>query len=211
MIALVRISDNMVMDDRQHNDWPAAKKLKIQELQAQIDALQPEDAKKAAEIQAAIDILQADWDAWLLRRRTACAKMFGGVPEDYRTIDVPPEQEADFKSARDMTVSGDVLTIDTRPLYYIEGSVITVTKGWVKLAHKLAEDDITDFSSEILTEPLYFRLVVAQNTQTENISVQLLTRAEDEEFSPLPSPLVLIRIICQGRVNIDNSITEGIF
>jgi hypothetical protein len=211
MIALLRNSDQKIMNDRQGSDWKGKEKLaKCQEDLANTPETEP---TKRQELQDAIDTLQAQWDAWLLRRREICAKQFGGVASDYSTIDVPEDQRNAFFTARDIEYDGNTLTYDTRPAYTIEGSVITCAAGWVRENDRLLEDDITDWSEEVLTEPLYFQLWYTQNTQTQEISVQLLVRQEDEEFSTLPGNLVKRgkTPVCEGRVNVDNTITLGRF
>ena len=211
MIALIRNIDNEVMNDRQGSDW--SKKTQLANLQIELENTPETEPTKRQALQQAIDTLQAQWDAWLLRRREICAQQFGGVASDYSITDVPPEKEQDYMNARYVEYDGEILTFHTNPLYYIVGSIITCTSGWVRGNERLLEDDITDWSGESLTEPLFFQLWWAQNTATQEISVQLLVRNENEEFSELSGNLVKRgrKPVCEGRVNIDNSITLGKF
>lgn len=209
MIAIQRLSDDVIMPIRQSSDW--GKKQQLQNLEDQWNALSPQDQAANPDLQATIVNLQAEWADWKTFRCQLAADKYGGVATDYQTIQVPQNQESDFFIARDITESGGILTIDTRPLYTIAGSEITVTSGWVKGNHRLLADDVTDFSTLALTEPLYFRLVFAQDTNTLTISVQLLTRQEDEEFGALPVNLDQCMVIVEGRVNIDLTIDEGVF
>jgi hypothetical protein len=58
---------------------------------------------------------------------------------------------------------------------------------------------------------VFFRLVHAQNIATQEISVQLLVRNEDEEFSDLPANLNNLGTIVEGKIDSNNVITEGVF
>lgn len=213
MIALVRNTDNRVMNERQGSDWPATKKAQIIKLQDDLENTPETEPQKIQAIQQAIDVLLDQWQAWLLRRREICANQYGGVASDYSTVDVPSESEQNFMTARYVEYDGNSLTFDISPPYYVEGGVITCTSGWVRENERLIDDDITNFSGETLTEPLFFRLWYAQNNATQEISVQLLVRNEDEEFSDLPGNLTKRGkyTVCEGRVNVDNSITIGVF
>jgi hypothetical protein len=221
-IALVRIKDNRVMNIREGSDWrkalfDARKKItKYQQLQAwqkELEETPEKNVTRRKDLQRGIDGLQASWDRWIHKRKEICAKRYGGVPADYSTVDVPQDDYRAFAQARYVEYDGENLTYDVRPLYYIEGSKITCTSGWVKENECLLEDDETDFSALNLEEPMYFQLWFAQNKATQEISVQLLVRSEDQDFSNFPENLTRLwrEPICEGRVNIDHTITLGRF
>ena len=214
MIALIRKADNRVMNDRQGSDWPDSKKALLAKYLEDLENLPKTEAQKIKELNKAIDTLQEQWQTWLYKFRERYAKKHQGVAEDYFTIDIPPEiTQQQYFSARYIEYDGENLTFDRRPAYVVEGSIITCTSGWVIENERLLGDDITDFSEETLTEPVYFQLWYAQNEATHEISIQLLVRNDDEDFSELPGNLRKRGKypVCQGRVNVDNSITIGEF
>lgn len=221
-IAILRNNDNRIMNDRQGSDWqkviadPRTKMTRgelLVKLYEELDQIPKNDTEHRKEHQQAIDTLQAQWAQWLLKRREICAKRYGGVASDYSTIQIPPDDKRAFLSARYIEYENESLTYDIRPVYYIEGSKITCTRGWAIGNERLLEDDETDFSEIELEEPLYFQLWYAQNEGTREVSVQLLVRNEDEEFSELPANLNKLGIlpVCEGRVNPDHSIAIGRF
>ena len=214
MIALIRKADNRVMNDRQGSDWPDSKKALLAKYLEDLENLPETEAQKIKELNKAIDTLQSQWQTWLYNFRDRYARKHDSVAEDYFTIDIPSEiTRQQYFSARYIEYDGENLTFDHRPAYTIEGSIIMCTSGWVIENERLLEDDVTDFSNETLTEPVYFQLWYAQNEATHEISVQLLLRNDDEDFSELPGNLRKRGKypVCQGRVNIDNSITIGEF
>ena len=206
MILIQRISDGEIMHDQLHADWN--NKAKLAALQAEFDALPGDTAPDVVERkQAAITVLEAQHATWIKHRIDAVVKMFGGTFEGYQALPVPPEEEFEALMARYITEDGGDLTYINTPQYVVSDSVLTVNPGWVKGNYRLTEADVTDFGAVVLAEPLYLALVYAQSNATEAISVQLLTRAEEEEFAALPSSLTFLYVICEGRVNLDNSIT----
>ena len=209
-IAIVRNVDNAVMNDREGSDWKYHEKLVEEE--GKLAALPPGNPDKQAELEAVIAKLQASKEQWYLKRRQRTAKQFGGVASDYSIVYLPEEITLqEYYSARYITYDGIELTLMLGDAYTVVGSVITCHPGWVKGNERLLTEDVTDWSSEVLTEPVYFELWYARNNSTQEISVQLLTRQEDEEFSALPGTLTRIgqEPICQGRVDTDNSIIVG--
>lgn len=222
MIALRRIADNRIMNDRTGADWRKIKvdkqgTTKIEQynaLKEKLETLPEQEATQRKNAQRALDALQAQWDQWLLNRKKICAKYAGGVATDYAIVFVPPEEEQMFLTARYIEyVDENTLTFDLRPMYTVEGSKIVCTKGWVCRDECLLEDDVTDFSALNLEEPMYFQLWFTQNVATREISVQLLVRSEDQDFSNFPENLTKLgrEPICEGRVNIDHTITLGRF
>ena len=223
MIGLIRKADNRFMNERQGSDWrknifdPRTKITKGEQLIKLLDELEnlpKTEAQKIKELNKAIDTLQSQWQTWLYDFRERYAKKHQGVAEEYFTIDIPPEiTQRQYFSARYIEYDGENVTFDCRPAYTIEGSVIICTSGWAVENECLLEDDVTDFSNETLTEPVYFQLWYAQNEATHEISIQLLVRNDDEDFSELPGNLRKRGKypVCQGRVNVNNSITIGEF
>jgi hypothetical protein len=210
MIVIERISDGEIMHDIQGNDWGKADKL--QELIEFFGSLPETESRETLEnIEQAIGILQADREEWYNQRKDSVIKRHGGIRADYRIRQVPDEQKPEAMQARYISVVNDELSYYIDTVYDVQGSTIIVNPGWVRGNHRLLESDLTDFSGEVLTEPIFFRLVFAQSIATLEISVQILTRNEDEEFSDVPASLKQLDIICEGRVNVDNSITEGVF
>lgn len=210
MILVYRIADNIIMNDRQSSDFGKKAQLTalIEELanmpgNTHIDVLQ--------RMQDAINSLRAEKDAWELRRREIVASQFGGVASEYAIVDVPPGEQTQVFTARYITYDGIDLAYDTRDLYEIIGNTILVSQGWASGNYRLMADDETDFNSLVLTEPLFFHLLMTRDIALNTISVQLLTRNEDEEFAALPGNLTEAVAICEGRINLDNSITIGGF
>jgi hypothetical protein len=210
MILIQRISDGEIMHDIQGNDWGKAGKL--QELIEFFGSLpEPRNRETLESIERGITALQADREEWYNRRKDSVIKRHGGIRSDYQIRQVPDDQKPEAMQARYISVVNDVLSYYIDTVYDVQGSTIIVNPGWVRGNHRLLESDLTDFSGYVLTEPLFFRLVFAQSIATLEISVQLLTRNEDEEFADLPASLKRLDTICDGRLNVDNSITEGVF
>lgn len=206
MILAYRISDNQIINYRQTGDWGKYAQLtQQQEEYANLPGNTSQEVKDA--YLQAIANLEADKQDWYDRFITNA----GGNPATYDVIQVPPDEISQALAARYITFDGQNLTYDLNPIYSIVGSVIAVYSGWVKGNERLMANDETDFSSLTLTEPLFFKLAFCQNVGTQEINVQLFTRDEDEEFGDVPANLQELYTICQGRVNIDNSITEGVF
>jgi hypothetical protein len=211
MIAMYRLSDNEVMPDKQRPDVTKIRQRAAQ-VQQELDNLPGNTSPEVvAQKQELLNKLLAQIEAYEQNRKNGCAQMYGLTPGDYGIIQVPEAEEADFWNSLYVEYDGDTMTYHTNPRYEINGSVITVNPGWVKQQHRLIDADVTDWSGETLTEPLFFRLVFAQVDATQAITVQLLTRLEEEEFADLPAGLTLISMIVEGRINVDNSITEGVF
>jgi hypothetical protein len=198
------------MNDRQGNDF--YKKDQLHDLETTLANMPGNTHQDVLDrMQAAIDKIQQDYDAWKTKRIASIVNQFGGIPTDYLCVDIPDAEIQDALHARYITYDGNAFTYDTLPPVDVNGSQVIVYQGWVKGNHRLITDDTTDFSGLSLTDPLYFKLVLVQDGPTQAISVQLLTRQEDEEFSDLPVNLVYCYTACEGRVNTDNSITIGAF
>ena len=210
MILVYRIADDVVMNDRQSSDF--GKKSQLTALQEELANMPGNTHPDVLQrMQGTISELQTQLSAWELRRREIVAAQFGGTASDYAIVDVPQIEQTHVFSARDIIYDGQDLTYDVRPLYEVIGNTILVTQGWASGNYRLLADDLTDFSSLVLTEPMFFQLIMAQEQATKAISVQLLTRDEDEEFAELPPNLTEVTAICEGRINLDNSITMGGF
>ncbi len=206
MILINRLSDNLIINYRQKADWRWYDKLS--QLQADYDALPGNTSQQVRDIMLFnISELESDRDAWYTRFKTNA----GVNPDTHGIVHVPPGQETQALTARDITYDGENLTFDANPVYSIVGSVVTVHPGWVVKDYRLVAEDVTDFSSLVLTESLYFKLVFAQSLATEDISVMLLTRLENEGFGAFPASQKELWTIVEGRVNLDLSITEGVF
>ena len=208
MILLKRREDGAIMNDRQSSDWGGVRKLEnMKKLLASI----PNDPVTQGHVQDAIKELERQREAWYARRKQAIIKQYGGVPSDYAIIQVPEEDTQKAMKALYIEDIDGVLIYMTGPRYTIKGAKITTSAGWVKGNAMLLEDDETDFSILTLDEPLFFRLVFAQETASLAISVQLLVRDEDEDFSDLSENLNQLDTVCEGRVDVDGTITEGVF
>lgn len=212
------------MNDKQGTDWgemvvdpktKTTKKMHLCALQEKLKETSEKEPTKRQELQQAIDRLHDQQTRWLYNRRERYARKNTGIASDYETIQIPPEEEQDFWRARFVEYDGETLTYDTRPAYIIEGSKVICTSGWVCGDERLLDDYVVDFSDIEIEEPLYFQLWYAKDVQTMTISVQLLIRNEDEEFAEFPQNLIKREYkhgpMCQGRVNLDKSITLGRF
>jgi hypothetical protein len=209
MILIKRNIDGIIMYDKQSSDWN--RQTQLDALYVQKDTLQPEDAGALDNIQNAINMLEAYKQVWYNRRIQAVIQNYGGVLSDYSIVQVPKEQEADVFRARYVTIEEDgTLTCDLRPLYSIDGSVLTITAGWITGNQRLIDDDVTDFSGMVLTETLFVKAVIAENEGTRLLTVQVLSRNEDEEFSVLPAGMTEVLEVCNFSVSIDNELNEVI-
>jgi hypothetical protein len=214
MILIYRIEDNEIMNDRQSGGWKDERQLnEKKELLASIIEAEKKDkidrkAQKERESETIADLKQK-YDAWILRRKKAVCKSYGGVPADYGVIQVKPEDTGRAMTARYISINNGSPVYDTRPLFAINGNSVTVSAGWVVGNHRLVEDDITDFSELNPEETQFFKLVFAQNKATLEISLQLFLRGEAENFAGMPNNLAELYEICHGSVSTDNTITIG--
>lgn len=209
MFLIQRRADSEIMPRRQSADWGKYKQLA--DMQAHLASLPPNEVQSIADTQQAIASLEAERDDWYAARCTELAAKYGGVASDYQVVGVPSGEESQALFARHIIYDGDTFTYDLNPAYSVDGPVVTCHPGWVYGLHRLLADDVTDFTGLATTESVYFQLVYAQVDATQLITIQLLTRFEDEEFADLPVGLTHRGIACQGRVNIDNSIDIGEF
>lgn len=207
MLLINRLSDNLIIHYVQRADWRWYQKLA--DLQNQYNNLPGNTSQEVKDAMlASIAALETDRDAWYERFQINA----GVNPETHGIVHVPENEIPQALTARYITYDGTDLTYHGNSVYSIVGSAITVFAGWMKGDERLLMDDVTDFGSLALTEPLYFKLVPCQNNATSEITIQLLTRNEDEEFDAVPGNLTVLNTpLPQGRVNLDNSITEGVF
>ncbi len=208
MILIKRTADGLIMNDRQSAYWGGVQKLAdLGTLLVSIEG----DSVATDRVNTAIAQLTAELGIWETRRKESAVKQYGGVVSDYEIFQVPDADKAEAMTSRLIEWESGRLIYHPSQRYAVDGGVITTYAAWVKGNARLLEDDLTDFSTLNLTEPLFFRLVYAQETASLAISVQLLVRNEDEEFESLSGNQEQLTTVCEGRINIDNTITEGRF
>lgn len=132
---------------------------------------------------------------------------YGGEPTDYQLVSLPDDMATTIKNGlcRKLLFDGQQLHMWVGPRYTIDGSTITVHKGWVQGQRELFEDDVTDFTDLGNTDDIHFKLELYRAGET--ISVILFTRAEDEDYDTI-SDKTLISLVVEGIVHAETQLVE---
>jgi len=129
----------------------------------------------------------------------AIAKQFGGVPEDYELVEVPPGLEQVVMRARYISYDGSNFNIEEGELVQISGMQITVTAGWVKGSERLMDDMVIDIplDSENNRE---LEIEIVKDDLTESIEVVRHLWLETEDKADLPEGKSFIDSILKMRI-----------
>lgn len=200
MYVINRKADNTIMNCRIGSDWKKTKKYK--RLQDQYDNLPPNAPQSLKDqILAMIAALETTYKQ---NRIASIVNQYGGLFGEYECLEVPEGEEATAATCRLIEYDGESLSYVTDPLVSVNGSILTVSRGWVKGNYVLIADDGTDFSTLGNTEDVYFKLCFYRSGPT--VSVVLFTRFEHQDFGENPTG-IFCGDICQGIIHDDQSIT----
>lgn len=188
------------MNCRLGSDWKKSKK--YERLQEQYDNLPPNAPQ---DLKDQILAMIADLENTYKQNRIASiVNQYGGLFGEYECLKVPEEEESIAATCRIIEYDGETLSYVTDPLVSVSGSVLTVSRGWVKGNYTLDTDDVTDFSTLGNTEDVYFKLCFYRSGAT--VSVVLFTRLEHQDFGENPTG-IFCGDVCQGIIHDDQSIT----
>lgn len=135
----------------------------------------------------------------------AIVSQFGGQPDDYELIDVPPAQEGAAMRARYISYDGENFSIDERTLIQIAGMQITVTSGWAQANECLISDVIIDIllDSENNRE---LEIEIVKDDETGEIQIVRHLWLEMEDKGDLPAAKSFITSIL--RISIPAGTTD---
>jgi hypothetical protein len=146
---------------------------------------------------------------WFDRRKASLVKQFGGVPEDYEPIEVPPGDEPYVFQARHIIHDPEEgLKYDVRPLIIKEKGAITVTAGWMRGNERLKEDDTTDFKGFGNTENQDVAVAVYRKNSTSEIEVKIFAKPLRGEWGMEPEGYTKIGDLWQGVLDTEQKLYE---
>jgi hypothetical protein len=134
------------------------------------------------------------------KRINAIIRMYGGIREDYKLIDVPDEDMQKVFQARYIRYENGELKYDEGPLFEIIDKSIQINPGWVRGNERIIYTDITDFSDLGNTEPLDFKFCFYRINSTQGIIIKGFWKKFDESWGPEPEGHTFVSEICRGII-----------